>query len=465
MPDRSWTQATVHARCQTLSHVAGRLADMSDSLIASCSSNQRIDPVETITAELFPLCAALKWIGKNGPKVLRSKRLGAIGRPAWLWGVHSQVHRQPMGQVLILAAWNYPLLLPGVQAAQALAAGNRVLLKPAVGCEAATLLLVEAFTDAGVPREFISVLDSSNESAISAIDQGVDLIVLTGGVTTGQKVMAQAARTLTPVIMELSGCDGVIVTADADLDRAADSIVFGMQFNSGATCIAPRRLIAVDATIDALIPRLRERLQDAGEVCVHPSAAETVCDTIAKSVDSGCVDLLEHFDETALRSKGRIRPVILDGANSHTATASSDLFAPVISLIRVQDLNEAIRVINDCRFRLAASVFGPLDRASEVADQLQVGTVVINDLIVPTADPRLPFGGRGASGFGVTRGAEGLLAMTTPKVVARRYGKLMPHLKPRQSGDQATLTAALTLMHGSGWKKRLSALRQMAKRG
>ncbi len=117
-------------------------------------------------------------------------------------------------------------------------------------------------------------------------------------------------------------------------------------------------------------------------------------------------------------------PLLLDHVKPGDEIASADLFAPVLSIIRVDDIGEAIGIVNACPYRLAASVFGPRREAEAVAGQLQVGSIAVNDLIVPTADPRVPFGGRGNSGFGVTRGGEGLLAMTVPVVTGVRRGPI-----------------------------------------
>ena len=260
-----WQSVEASQRCSIVAKVAAEIAADSQNLIDLCASPWRVDPVETITAELFPLCAALKWIGRRGPSVLAEKAHGSLGRPIWLWGVQSRVRRIPLGKVLILSAWNYPIFLPGVQTAQALAAGNTVLLKPAPGCEAVTKAMVASFYAAGVPTDVLTVLDSDPASAKSAMNQGVDLVVLTGGASTGQKVMEQAAKTLTPTIMELSGCDSVIVHPQADLDRAARAIVFGMRLSSGATCIAPRRVFAEPVTADELRDLIMFYLREASD--------------------------------------------------------------------------------------------------------------------------------------------------------------------------------------------------------
>ncbi len=458
-PPSSWTKLSHADRCRIVSRAAGELASGKAELIDACRSEQRTEASQTIASELFPLCAAMGWIGRHGDRTLRSRKLGVVGRPAWLWGVHSVVDRVPHGTVLVLAAWNYPLLLPGVQAAQALAAGNHVLIKPAPGCEAATAAMVAAFHRAGVPPRALVALPSSTEAAIAAIDDGVDLIVLTGAAATGRKVMAKAAETLTPTIMELSGCDAVVVMPDADIDRAADAIAFGLTFNSGATCIGPRRLIATDATADRLLMALESRLSDQTAFAVHPSAREGAADVIERAIESGAVVRVGTFDASMLRETGSMSALVLDKVGPNDAIAQSDVFAPVTSIVRVASMEDAVAVVNDCRYRLAASVFGDSKAASKLAAELSVGSVCVNDLIVPTADPRLPFGGRGESGFGVTRGPEGLLAMTTTKVVSHRRGKFAPHLKPPTPSDAKILGKAISILHGRTWKERFAALR------
>ncbi|TWU51924.1 aldehyde dehydrogenase family protein [Rubripirellula reticaptiva] len=446
---RCWSSLSIKERCQIVAGVATVMADATEELIRLCTSDQRRDPVETITSELLPLASALRWIGRRGTKVLAPRKCGIAGRPVWLAGVHSTVSRQPHGKVLILGAWNYPLLLTGVQMAQGLAAGNRVIVKPAIGCEAATERMIQAFHAGGVPTTELIQIDSSADAAIRVIDAGVDLIVLTGAASTGRAVMRQAAETLTPTIMELSGCDAVIVMPDADIERAADAIDFALNFNSGATCIAPRRLIAESTTADQLKSALVKRQVSRRDVIVHSSARSTVADIIERSIASGCVDVTNKFDATFLRQTGKMAPAILDSVEPHHPVASADLFAPVTSIMRVEKIDDAVRIVNDCPYRLAASVFGNRKGAVAIASRLSVGSVSINDVIVPTADPRVPFGGRGSSGFGVTRGEEGLLAMTTAKVTAVRHGKWMPHLRPRTDKDIQILSALVALLHGS----------------
>ncbi|TWT56584.1 NAD/NADP-dependent betaine aldehyde dehydrogenase [Allorhodopirellula solitaria] len=461
------------ARCRLIGAARHEVAAAADRLVAASRNEQRREDVETVASELIPLCDALGWIARRGPKVLADRRVGLSGRPLWLWGVGSRVERLPWGRVLILGTWNYPVFLSGVQLAQALAGGNTVLLKPARGSEAVSEELVNAFYRAGVPTDALQLLDSSTEAAKNAIDDGVELVVLTGAAKTGQAVLHQTADSLTPTIMELSGVDAVVVLPAADPERLVNAIGFGLLFNSGATCIGPRRVMYLrgrnlpDEDLKrpaepTWLGELTEKLQSCPPMIVHPAAREAVADAVASALAAGGVDRIGRFDESEVRRSGRMHPVVLADVPRDHAILQTDLFAPVMTLMEMDSRDEMIAEVNDCPYRLAASVFGPRHEAEQVAAELRVGSVTINDLVAPTADPRLPFGGRGSSGFGVTRGPEGLLAMTTPRVISTRSGRLAPHLVSRRDSDAELLTGVMQWDHGGNFRARIAGLRRLA---
>ena len=457
-----WQSLANRQRCHIVAAARHEIAANCNELVELCRSAQRTDPVETLSSELIPLCAALQFIGRRGPKILRSQHIGLMGRPIWLWGVRSKIERVPRGQVLILAAWNYPLLLPGIQAAQGLAAGNRVFLKPAPGCEAVTELLVNMFRRAGVPDSVLQLLPSATESAIELIDKGVDLVVLTGSSSTGRAVLRQCAEKLTPAILELSGCDAVIVGKDANIERTAKAIRFGLMFNGGATCIGPRRILVADSIKSQLQAQLKHEFTNSPMVVVHEAAFAAVRELVADTMRRGAGNILALAPNPAPIDRASFAPIIFDDVQPDWPIANSDFFAPIASLITFDADQEAIDIVNQCCYRLAASVFGAEAWANSVASQLNVGTITINDLIFPTADPRLPFGGRGESGFGVTRGAQGLIDMTMPRVVANHRGALFLHLAPKKPGDFDTLANSLTLTHGR-FSEKWTALRRFCR--
>jgi acyl-CoA reductase-like NAD-dependent aldehyde dehydrogenase len=177
--------------------------------------------------------------------------------------------------------------------------------------------------------------------------------------------------------------------------------------------------------------------------------------------------LLEQAQAAGARLSGwpgeaATRPILVADARPDLGLLREDVFAPVLSIVPVADEQAALAAAALSPYALGAAIFGPPEAARRLAGRIRAGSVVINDLIVPTADPRLPFGGRGESGFGVTRGAEGLLEMTVCKTVLLRRGRFRPHLDARGE-DGGALTALIGLLHGAP-ATRLAALRKLAHR-
>jgi acyl-CoA reductase-like NAD-dependent aldehyde dehydrogenase len=336
--------------------------------VAATIARPQASAADLLVAEILPLLAACRFLEQRAAGILRTGHPRA-GRPLWLSGTRLTIRRVPFGTVLVIGPGNYPLLLPAVQALQALVAGNAVLAKPAPSWSAPMLQMRDLLARAGLPETLFIVLPDSAAAAGDAVRAGVDLIVLTGSSATGRAVLAEAAPRLTPAIMELSGDDPFIVLPGADMAYAARALAFGRALNGGNTCIAPRRVLVTGAAE----PGFRAALASA-----DPASAQVTGADVAVRV--------------------------------------------------VADAAEAVAVANESAYALGAAVFGPLDAARWVAARLRAGCVVIGDVIAPTADPRLPFGGAGESGFGTTRGAEGLLAMTRPQAIVERRRPEPRHL-------------------------------------
>jgi acyl-CoA reductase-like NAD-dependent aldehyde dehydrogenase len=158
-----------------------------------------------------------------------------------------------------------------------------------------------------------------------------------------------------------------------------------------------------------------------------------------------------------LDSQQDVTPLIVADATPDMQLMSADVFAPVLSLTRVADDEEALVAAGKCPYALGATVFGQLREAKALAEKVRAGCVVVNDMIVPTADPRLPFGGRGRSGFGVTRGLEGLLSMTSIKAVAVRRGRWLPHFEEPHPDDARLMANYLRMVHGRSWRGRIGS--------
>ena len=275
--------------------------------------------------------------------------------------------------------------------------------------------------------------------------------MLTGSAETGRKVLHMLAEELTPSTMELSGCDAVFVLPQADLKRAAKSIAFALTMNGGATCIAPRRIFVTAESKAALCDLLTEELIDAATTSLRPQILAQANELIAEAVASGARLLTAR----AADQGENFPPTVLVDVLPKMRVAHADVFAPLAAVIQVADMTEAVRIDASCPYHLGASVFGPEPHASHWAEQIQAGCVTLNDTLIPTADPRVSFGGRGHSGWGVTRGPEGLLEMTRLKVTCERRGRWMPHFDRKVAGNPAVLTHLLKFFHGRTLSERL----------
>ena len=413
-----WSQTSIRERLRIVRALRHLIAENADALAAAAASVSDRPVAEKLVSEILPLADACRWLEKSARRVLAPRRCGSRGRPFWMRGVTFEVQRQPFGLVLVIGPGNYPLFLPAVHVLHALVAGNAVLLKPAPGTRHVALAFAQIARDAGLEPALLTILPESVEAARSAIADGVDKVVFTGSSENGRAVLATLAETNTPSVMELSGEDAVLVLADADLDLVVRALRFGTRLNGGETCIAPRRVIALATIADELSARLRHPLEHRLPACA----------------DSG--------------HPARCRE-----------QAGSPFAAQAGSLCSVRDDAAAVQLANDADFALGASIFSrDIVKARTLAAQIKTGFVLINDLIVPTADPRMPFGGVKASGFGTTRGDEGLIEMTFPHVVAIRHGRSHPHFDEPAPGDAQLFSAYIRAAHG---RRRFAAIRDL----
>jgi acyl-CoA reductase-like NAD-dependent aldehyde dehydrogenase len=452
----AWAARPLRERLRVVRAIRHGLAARSADLVRAVRRETSRPEAEILSSEIVPLADACRFLEREAPRLLATRRLGADGRPAWLTGVESEVRREPLGLVLVIAPSNYPLFLPGVQTLQALAAGNAVLWKPGRGGLGAAEAFAALAAKAGLPGGLLTVLPESPEAAREAIAAGVDKVLLTGSAATGREVLAELARRLVPATVELSGCDALFVLPGADLERVAKAIRFGLALNGGATCIAPRRVFVPHELAPQLEERIAALATELPEIRLDSETASRVRVLVAGAIEQGARLLAGTLDPS-----GGFHPMVIADALPSMHLLQEDLFAPVVSLVRVSGIEEALADAALCPYALGASVFGPA--AVALAGRVQAGVVVVNDTIVPTADPRLPFGGRGASGFGATRGAEGLLELTVPKVVAIRRGRRLPHLEDPQPGDADLFRAWLSLAHGGGPRARLRGALDLAR--
>ena len=457
---RAWARTNLRDRLAIVRRVRHRVVEGALPLAQAVPLAQpgalRRTLADTLIAEVLPLVEACRYLEREAGSILVPQRLSSHSRPFWLRGVTVETHRDPLGLVLIIAPANYPLLLPGVQSLQALAAGNAVLWKPAPGGAAAACALREILLASGLEPALLQVLDPSPEAASAAISAGVDKVFLTGSSATGDAVRRQLADHGTPSVMELSGCDAVIVLPDADIERTVDALVFGLRFNGSATCMAPRRVFLVDGDsrrgADFSV-RLLDKLRRLPAVLLPDRTQSLLASLMEDAKRQGGAVLLDH-------DKGLLRYAIVTHAAPAMRITQTDIFAPVLSIFQMPDVESALAAYEQCPYALTASVFGPPSRALALASRITAGVVLINDLIVSTADPRIPIGGRKSSGNGVTRGREGLLEMTALKTILVQRSRDCRVYRPATVEHEDFFRGYLKAAHGGSFKLRMQGLLQ-----
>ena len=449
---REWAAKPVFERMRVLGRARRVLAARASALVSAIPAELSRTRADSYGSEILPLLAACEFLECKAAEILAPRHLGSDGLPFWLAGVKTIVERVPFGVVLVIGPSNYPLFLTGVQVLQALAAGNAAVWKPGRGGEPVAREFAKAMAAAGLPEGLLRVTDESIEAGLSELQAGVDKIIFTGSSAAGREILRLAAETATPVVTELSGCDAVVVLPSANVERVVMALKFGMRLNGSATCMAPRRLVLVGDGFDALLPRLRDEF--AAMAAVPVLGWERLRGLLEEAHRGGAT---VHGEATA-----SMRPVLVLDAHPQMAIAQADIFAPVLTVLKISAVDELADLDANCPFGLAAAVFGAEADARRVAAVLRVGTVTVNDLIVPTADPRVSFGGRRGSGSGVTRGREGLLEMTAVRMIAVRKSKNTMHYQQTGEAHETLLGGAVAMSHGGRLRTRMAGLKQIA---
>jgi acyl-CoA reductase-like NAD-dependent aldehyde dehydrogenase len=243
----------------------------------------------------------------------------------------------------------------------------------------------------------------------------------------------------------------VIVLPSADMDKVIEAVVFGMRLNGSSTCMAPRRLFLVGDVPDDFIAKLRERFAAVDGIEVAPRTREQLRAMVAEAEQQGAT-ICGDADAASLK------PVLVLNGRPEMRIAQADIFAPVITMLRAADADEVLRQDQHCPFGLSASIFGEEREALELGRRLNVGNVIVNDVMVPTVDPRVTFGGRRGSGFGTTRGVEGLLEMTTAKTTLVRKGSSTLQYQKTTEVHEDLFRSAIALGHGATLRERFGGL-------
>ncbi len=414
-----WAGTSAAARCAWVRRFRDVLVARADELLQHVEAEVHKPRWEALTSDLLPLLAACKWHERHAPRLLRGR--SCRGGAWWSLGQSHRIGRAPLGRVGIIATWNYPVQLLGVQLVQALVAGNDVVVKPSERSPRTQAMLLEIAQQAGLPAGTLRTYAATREAGQEMLaHERLDHLMFTGSTSVGREIAAIAASRLLPTTLELSGRDSAIVLADADPSLAARSIWNAVTMNAGQTCMAPRRVLVERSVYHAFVSQLARLAAGAGpRRLIDPGAARECYELSCEAVAAGGRSLSGVLE--APRADALV-PLAIADCPRDAALISGRHFGPVLAVAPVSDVDDALRLHAEASegHVLATAVFTRDVRgADRLASRLGSAIVTVNDCVVPTGDPRVSISGRGPSGWGPSRGEAGLLALTRPVHIAR----------------------------------------------
>jgi len=415
----TWSTRTFAARNEELDAFRHALAAAADTIADILHRENGKPELEALTEVMMSL-GHLKHAVSRAEAAMAPKKVSA----GLLANFRATISYAPLGVVAVIGPWNYPLNTPMGSIAYALAAGNAVVWKPSELTPLVALEIEKIAKQAFALPDLLQVVTGAGATGAALAKSAVDKISFTGSAATGKRVMLAAAERLTPVLMELGGKDPMIVSDDADLEKAAEAAVYGGLTNAGQACISVERVYVAESVHDKFVEEVVKQVRDLkvggddGDLGAMTSEAQVkiVKDHLDDAVAKGAKVLTGGPNAIA---GSFIQPTVLTGVTHQMKVMTEETFGPVIPIQKVKSVDEAVRLANDTRYGLGSSVFAGKS-ARSIAAKLRAGMTSINSVMAFAGIYGLPFGGVGESGFGRIHGDEGIREFTCVKSTAEQ---------------------------------------------
>ncbi len=456
----AWEALGFDGRAKVLRRAQKWTVDNSDRIARTIVSETGKAYDDALLAEVGYVAGAFGFWAKHAPRFLADEKVRTSS--PFLIGRRLVVRYRPLGVVGVIGPWNYPLTNSFGDCIPALAAGNTAVLKPSQSTPLTSLLMAEALRESGLPEDVYLVATGDGSAGEALIDE-VDMIMFTGSTETGKRVLERAARTLTPVSLELGGKDPMIVLAGADVERAANTAVYASMQNGGQTCVSIERVYVEAPIYDDFLDRVTRKVSALRQgVPDGPGSVDVGAMTFAPQLDV----VSRHVEEArqagarvltggrATQDGGRFyAPTVLADVDHTMSCMTEETFGPTVAIMRVNDADEAVRLANDSPYGLAASVFDKdVGRAEAVARQVEAGAVCVNDAQLNYFALELPMGGWKDSGMGSRHGAPGIRKYCRQQslLITRIAPKKEIHMFPYRARTTRLIGKAVKLIYGRG---------------
>jgi aldehyde dehydrogenase (NAD+) len=418
----------VDARITQLRQLKRLLEENDERINGALTADLGKSPIESFTTETSFVVGEVEHAIEHVGKWMEPTRVHV---PLTLRPGTARVIRQPLGVVLVIAAWNYPIHLTFAPLVGALAAGNTAVLKPSETAPATSSVIAEL-----VPRyldeRVVQVVEGGVPETTALLAEQFDHILYTGGGSVAKIVMHAAAEHLTPVTLELGGKSPAIVAADADIDVAARRITWGRFTNAGQTCVAPDYVLVARAVEDRFLGAVLRSVHDFyGE---NPKVSSDYgrivndrhFDRLTRLVEAGGYEAVVTGG-SGDRGSRYFAPTVLAGVSPDAAVMGEEIFGPILPVVAVDNVDEAVSFVNSRPHPLALYVFtDDAPTAERIIERTRSGGVSINHTMVHLGVPDLPFGGVGASGIGAYHGEAGFDRFSHRRAVLSKATKPDP---------------------------------------
>ena len=466
----AWAALPLTERVRYMLRLRDYLIEHADDLSSIIAQDVGKTCVDALATEVVPSALATNYYAKHAKRFLRPRTL----RPASLLFLNkrSRLFRIPFGVIGIIAPWNYPLGIPMHEIVPALLAGNTVLFKTAPETQMVGRKIEEMMSAIDLPADVFTHLHMPGAALAEILldtELHVDKLFFTGSVPVGKTLMAQAARSLIPVSLELGGNDPMLVCADANLERAVNGAIWAGLQNSGQSCGGVERIYVHQDIYQPFITLLQQRVQalrqganaqhhvDIGAMCT-----ERQITTIQRQVEDALAQgaqVLVQLNLDSAPPNGNFYPVtVLTNVNHTMELMREETFGPVLGVMAVRDMEEALTLANDSQLGLTASVWSR-NTAQAVAwgRRIQAGVITINDHLLTHGMAETPWGGVKESGIGRSHGALGFDEMTQPQVVTTEllhFAQRNVFWHPHDAQLYQGLKGALHALHGRTLRQR-----------
>ena len=464
-----WAKLSFHERAQHLFAIRDYIVENADKISDVISKNSGKTKMDALSTEVLSVSLAITYYAKNAKNILKRKRLN--GGSILTINKRSYVDRVPLGVVGIISPWNYPFSIPFHEIAMALIAGNGVVLKVASQSLEVGKMIKECIEAGKLPKDIFRLVNLPGKIVGDAfLNSGINKLFFTGSVPVGKYLMEKAAKHLVPLSLELGGNDAMIVCSDSNVHRAASGAIWAGLSNSGQSCAGVERIYVESEVYEEFLSILKMKMSelkqgvdidsnvDIGSMTTEQQWKK-VRDLFKDAVKKGAKAYPE-IKKIEKKGKGLFcPPIILENISDDMMVVNEEIFGPLLAVKKVDNIKEAIASANASTLGLTASVWTKNRRkAHEIASQLEVGSVMINDHLMSHGLAETPWGGWKETGIGRTHGYIGLEEMTQPRCVV---DDILPFVQknmwwhPHNKKVYEGLKGGLEFLYSKRMKKRL----------